>query len=502
MQLTNNSLKQAQTSDTSRWVALVILCAGMLMIVLDSTIVNVTLPSIQDDLGFSQSSLAWVVNAYLITFGGLLLLAGRLGDLIGRRTIFLTGLALFTVASLACGLADSETTLVAARFGQGIGGALTSAVILGMIVTMFPEPSEQAKAIGVYAFVASAGGSIGLLAGGAITQVINWHWIFFVNLPIAAITAAFALRYLERDRGLGFDKGADLPGAALIVSSLMIGVYTIVEAGNYGWGSLHTLGFGAISIALGAGFVARQATAKTPLMPLGMFRSHNLSGANVIQSLMVAGMFGMFFLGALYLQRVLGFDSLEIGLAFLPLTVLLGLFSVGLSARLNLRFGPRATMIPGLVLIGVGLAALSQLTVDSSYLANVLPSMVLIGTGAGLCFPSVMTLAMSSVPPEEAGLASGVVNTTLQVGGALGLAVLATLASSRTGNAVASGDSAAAALTSGYRLAFLIAAGLVAGAVAIAVFVLEPLPPREHNPEEAYGPGDDVPEPAFSSEAL
>ena len=502
MQLTNNSLKQAQNSDSSRWIALVVLCAGMLMIVLDSTIVNVALPSIQDDLGFSQSSLAWVVNAYLITFGGLLLLAGRLGDLIGRRTIFLTGLGLFTAASLACGLADSETTLVAARFVQGIGGALTSAVILGMIVTMFPEPSEQAKAIGVYAFVASAGGSIGLLAGGAITQVINWHWIFFVNLPIAAITAAFALRVLERDRGLGFDQGADLPGAALIVSSLMLGVYTIVEANTYGWGSLHTLGFGAVAVALFAGFVARQATARTPLMPLRMFRSRNLSGANVIQALMVAGMFGMFFLGALYLQRVLGFDSLEIGFAFLPLTVLLGLFSVGLSARLNLRFGPRATMIPGLLLIGVGLLSLSQLTVDSSYFADVLPAMVLIGTGAGLCFPSVMTLAMSSVAPEEAGLASGVVNTTLQVGGALGLAVLATLASSRTGNAVAGGDSAAAALTSGYRLAFLIAAGMVAIAVAVAVFVLEPASARTRGAEEAYAPGDDVPEPVFSSEAL
>jgi EmrB/QacA subfamily drug resistance transporter len=502
MQLTNNSLKQAQNSDSSRWIALVVLCAGMLMIVLDSTIVNVALPSIQDDLGFSQSSLAWVVNAYLIAFGGLLLLAGRLGDLIGRRTIFLTGLGLFTAASLACGLADSETALVAARFVQGIGGALTSAVILGMIVTMFPEPSEQAKAIGVYAFVASAGGSIGLLAGGAITQVINWHWIFFVNLPIAAITAAFALRVLERDRGLGFDQGADLPGAALIVSSLMLGVYTIVETSSHGWGSLHTLGFGAVAIALFAGFVARQATARTPLMPLRMFRSRNLSGANVIQSLMVAGMFGMFFLGALYLQRVLGFDSLEIGFAFLPLTVLLGLFSVGLSARLNLRFGPRATMIPGLLLIGVGLLSLSRLTVDSSYFADVLPAMVLIGTGAGLCFPSVMTLAMSSVAPEEAGLASGVVNTTLQVGGALGLAVLATLASSRTGNAVAAGDGAAAALTSGYRLAFLIAAGMVAIAIAVAVFVLEPASARTRGAEEAYAPGDDVPEPVFSSEAF
>jgi EmrB/QacA subfamily drug resistance transporter len=485
-------------SDGNRWIALVVLCVGMLMIVLDATIVNVALPSIQDDLGFSQSSLAWVVNAYLIAFGGLLLLAGRLGDLVGRRSIFLIGLTVFTAASLACGLADSQEVLVVARFVQGVGGAMTSAVILGMIVTMFPEPSEQAKAIGVYSFVASAGGSIGLLAGGAITEAINWHWIFFVNLPIALGTGLFALRLLRRDKGLGLSQGADLPGALLIVSALMLGVYTIVEVTNYGWGSAHTLGFGAGALALFAAFVLREARAQNPLVPLRIFRSRNLSGANVIQTLMVAGMFGVFFLGALFLQRVLGFDSLEVGLAFLPVTGLIGLLSLGFSAKLNLRFGPRATLLPGLVAIGAGLLALSQVSADGSYWSEVLPAMVLIGAGAGLSFPSLMSLAMGGVAPEEAGLASGLVNTSLQVGGALGLAVLATLATNRTTDLLGNGDSTAQALTSGYRLAFLIAAGLVAVAVAVAALVLEPV--AEPRAEES-GEMAEMPEPAFSSEA-
>jgi EmrB/QacA subfamily drug resistance transporter len=466
----------------------------MLMIVLDATIVNVALPSIQDDLGFSTSSLAWVINAYLIAFGGLLLLAGRLGDLLGRRDVFLSGLVLFTAASMVCGLADSQAVLVGARFIQGVGGALTSAVILGMIVTMFPQPAEQAKAIGVYSFVASAGGSIGLLAGGAITQAISWHWIFFVNLPIAVATGLFATRLLARDKGLGFGRGADLPGAALIVSSLMIGVYAIVEASNYGWGSLHTLGFGAASAVLMAGFVGREARAANPLVPLRIFRSRNLSGANAIQALMVAGMFGMFFLGALYLQRVLGFDALEVGLAFLPLTGIIGILSLGFSAKLNLRFGPRATLLPGLISIAAGLGYFSQISVGGSYLVDVLPAMVLMGIGAGLSFPSLMSLAMSGVAPTEAGLASGMVNTTLQVGGALGLALLATMSTNRTSNLLAGGDSAAAALTSGYRLAFVIGAGLAVAALAIALAVLRPAPaPRMGEAEVA--------EPAFSSEA-
>jgi EmrB/QacA subfamily drug resistance transporter len=469
----------------------------MLMIVLDATIVNVALPKIQTDLGFSQSSLAWVINAYLITFGGLLLLAGRLGDLLGRRDVFLSGLVLFTGASLACGLADSQTVLVVARFVQGVGGALTSAVILGMIVTMFPEPGEQAKAIGVYSFVASAGGSIGLLAGGAITQAINWHWIFIVNLPIAVLTGTLAMRYLKRDRGLGIGQGADLPGAGFIVAALMMGVYAIVEASNYGWGSAHTLGFGAGAVALLVAFVVRESRAANPLVPLRIFRSRNLSGANAIQALMVAGMYGMFFLGALYLQKVLGFDSLEVGLAFLPVTAIIGTLSLGFSAKLNLRYGARATLIPGLVAVGAGLALFSQISVDGSYWSDVLPSMVLIGIGAGLSFPSVMTLAMTGVRPEEAGLASGLVNTTLQVGGALGLAVLATLSTNRTTDLVNSGEGSPAALTSGYQLAFVVGAGLLVGAITIAVAVL-----RSNRPAgEAAAVEAAEAEPAFSSEA-
>ncbi len=496
-QLTNHSLTQDNSSDRSRWTALVVLCVGMLMIVLDATIVNVALPSIQDDLGFSQSSLAWVVNAYLIAFGGLLLLAGRLGDLLGRRDVFLVGLVLFTAASLVCGLAQSEAMLIGARFVQGVGGALTSAVILGMIVTMFPQPGEQAKAIGVYSFVASAGGSVGLLLGGVLTEAISWHWIFFVNLPIAVVTGLFALRVLSRDKGAGIGQGADVPGALLIVSSLMIGVYTIVEASNYGWGSTHTLGFGAGAVALLAAFLVREARAANPLIPLAIFRSRNLSGANAIQALMVAGMFGLFFLGALYMQRVLGFTSLEVGLGFLPLTAIIGILSLGFSAKLNMRFGPRATLLPGLLFIAAGLGLMSQVAVAGDYWSEVLPVMVLMGIGAGLSFPSIMTLAMGGVRPEEAGLASGLVNTTLQVGGAIGLAVLATLSTSRTSSLLASGESNAAALTGGYQLAFGVGAALLVGAVAIAAFVLQkgaavPAPAAE---------GEELAEPVFSSEA-
>jgi EmrB/QacA subfamily drug resistance transporter len=479
-------------------MALVVLCIGMLMIVLDATIVNVALPSIQSDLGFSQSSLAWVVNAYLIAFGGLLLLAGRLGDLLGRRGVFLTGLTVFTIASLACGIADSQAVLIGARFIQGVGGALTSAVILGMIVTMFPQPREQAKAIGVYSFVASAGGSIGLLAGGVLTEAINWHWIFFVNLPIAVLTGIFAVRLLGRDKGLGLSRGADVPGALLIVSSLMLGVYTIVEAANYGWGSAHTLGFGAAAAALLVGFVVRESRAANPLVPLRIFRSRNLSGANAIQALMVAGMFGMFFLGALYLQKVLGFTSLEVGLGFLPVTGIIGVLSLGFSAKLNLRFGPRATLLPALTFIAAGLLFFSRISVDGSYWSEVLPAMVLIGSGAGLAFPALMGLAMSGVEPSDAGLASGLVNTTLQVGGAIGLAVLATMSSERTSELSEAGHSTASALTGGYQLAFLIGAGLVAIAIGIALTVLRPADVREAEELVAEGQA----EPAFSSEAV
>ncbi|MQA72754.1 MAG: DHA2 family efflux MFS transporter permease subunit [Solirubrobacterales bacterium] len=478
-------------SERSRWIALYVLCVGMLMIILDSTIVNVALPSIQDDLGFSQSSLAWVVNAYLIPFGGLLLLAGRLGDLISRRGVFLVGLAVFTGSSLLAGVAQSQEMLIAARFAQGIGGALTSAVILGMIVTMFPEPREQAKAIGIYSFVAAAGASMGLLAGGVLTEAINWHWIFFVNLPIGLATAILALRLIDRDRGIGFGKGADVLGAALVTGSLMLLVYTIVETVNYGWGSAHTLGFGAGAIALGAAFLVREARTANPLIPLRIFRSRNVSGANLIQMLMVAGLFGMFFLGSLYLERVLGYGALEIGLAFLPVAVLIGVLSLGFSARLNARFGARATLIPGLILVALGLLWIARAPVDAAYVTDLLPTMVLFGVGAGLSFPSLATLAMSGATRSDSGLASGLVNTSLQVGGALGLAALATLATTRTDTLLATGDSPATSLTGGYQLAFLIGAGLVLAAIAVAVAVLRPeaavAEPEDDRPELVTG---------------
>jgi len=464
------------TTETTdhRWLALIVLCVGMLMIVLDVTVVNVALPSIQDDLGFSQSSLAWVVNAYLISFGGLLLLAGRLGDLVGRRRVFMIGLAVFTVASLLCGFAQSQGLLVVSRFVQGVGGAMTSAVILGMIVTMFPEPREQAKAIGIYGFVASAGGSIGLLAGGILTEGINYHWIFFINLPIAIGTALLAARLIEADEGIGIGRGADVLGAVLVTSALMLGVYTIVKASEYGWGSLHTLGLGAASLALLGAFILRQARAVNPLMPLRVFRSRNVSGANLIQVVTVAGLFGMFFLGTLYLQRVLGFDPLEIGFAFLPATIVMGICSAGLSARVNMRFGARVTVIPALGFLVVGLVLFARAPVDGSYLSDVLPPVILIGIGAGLAFPSLMTLAMSGATQADAGLASGLINTTAQVGGALGLAVLATLSASRSEDLLAEGRSPASALTSGYHLAFVIGAALVVVGIVLAVTVLRP----------------------------
>ncbi len=467
-------------NSNSRWVALVVLCVGMLMIVLDVTVVNVALPSIQSELHFSQSSLAWVVNAYLIAFGGLLLLAGRLGDLLSRRGVFLAGLGVFTGASLVCGLAGSQAVLVAARFVQGIGGAMTSAVILGMIVTMFPEPREQAKAIGVYAFVASAGGSIGLLVGGALTQAIDWHWIFFVNVPIGIVTAVLARRLLKPDAGIGLERGADIPGAALITGALMLAVYTIVKpAADYGWGSGRTLLLGAAALALLTGFVVRESRAANPLVPLRIFRSRNLSGANAIQALTVAGMFGMFFTGSLYLRRVLGYDALQIGLAFMPTTLLMGGLSIRYSERLITRFGARGTLIPGLVLMAAGLLLFTRSPVHASYVTDVLPTLLLLGAGVGVSFAALMTLAMSGAAPSEAGLASGLVNTTAQVGGALGLAVLNTLAATRTHHLLAHGTSTAGALTGGYHLAYLVAGGLVIVALAIAAVILQPAASRQ-----------------------
>jgi EmrB/QacA subfamily drug resistance transporter len=485
-------MREMGKEDRRRRLALYVLCVGMLMIVLDATIVNVALPTIQKDLGFSQNDLAWVVNAYLIAFGGLLLLAGRIGDLIGQRRIFLIGLAVFIGASLICAVAQSQGVLIVARFVQGVGGALTSAVILGMIVTMFPGSREQAKAIGVYTFVAVAGGSIGLLLGGVLTETINWHWIFFVNVPIGVVTGLLAVRLVPGREGIGLTAGADLPGAVLLTGGLMLGVYTILGVAEEGWGSSQTLALGAVSIGLLAVFIARQARVANPLVPLRLFRSPNVGGANLVQALLVVGMFGMFFLGALYMQRILGYDALQVGLAYLPLTVVMGTMSFRFTGQLNLRFGPQATLVPAMVFIVAGLLLLARTPVDATYVVDLLPAMILIGLGSGLGFPSLMTLAMSGATPSDSGLASGLVNTSVQVGGAIGLAVLATFATERTAGQLADGEAPAVALNSGFHLAYLIGAGLVVVGIVIAVTVL-----RSRVPESADEPVTEVPaEPA------
>jgi EmrB/QacA subfamily drug resistance transporter len=463
-------------ADRGRWIALVVLCVGVLMIILDSTVVNVALPSIQRDLGFSQANLAWVVNAYLISFGGLLLLAGRLGDLLGRRRIFLVGMVLFTAASFVCGLSNDQVLLIGARFVQGIGGALTSAVILGMVVTMFPQPREQAKAIGVYSFVASAGASLGLLLGGIITQLIDWHWIFFINLPIGVATFLLALRLVERDGEVpGLGRDVDVLGAGLVTGAVMLAVYTIVKAGDYGWGSAHTLGFGALVVALVGLFVWRESAAAAPLIPLHVFRSRNVAGANLVQLLMVSSLFGMFFLGVLFMQHVLGYTAIATGVAFLPVSLGIGVLSLGFSPRLNLRFGPKAVLQAGLLMLAAGLAWMVRAPVGAAYAVDLLPSMLLLGVGAGLSFPALMSLAMSGAAPQEAGLASGLVNTTMQVGGALGLAVLANLSTTRTAHLLATGTAPAQALTDGYHLAWIISAAIALGSLAIATVVLRPV---------------------------
>jgi EmrB/QacA subfamily drug resistance transporter len=458
------------------------------MVILDGTIVNVALPSIQSDLGFSQSSLAWVINSYLIAFGGLLLLSGRLGDLIGRKRILLAGLAVFTAASLLCGLSVSPEMLIAARFVQGVGGALSSAVALGMIVTMFPEPREKARAFGVYSFVASAGASIGLLAGGILTQAISWHWIFFVNVPIGLVAGLLSWRLLESDRGIGIGRGADVIGAVLVTGALMLGVYTIVGTGTYGWGSVRTVSLGVVSVLLLAGFVARQATAKKPLLPLKIFRPRNVWGANLVQFLLVAGMLAFFFMNTLYLQRVVGFNPLQIGLAFMPVAFTIGALSLGVSARVTTRFGARKVLLPALALVAAGLALYIRVPVQSNYVTDLLPGMLLLGVGAGLVFPALATLAMSSATESDSGMASGLLNTTAQVGGALGLAVLATVAASQTAQLLAGGESAASALTGGFRIVFEIGTGLLVAAILLSATVLQPTaerPASEREPDDA-----------------
>jgi EmrB/QacA subfamily drug resistance transporter len=470
--MTHASPRPAARDD--RWLALAVLCAGTLMIVLDATIVNVALPAIQRDLGFSQSTLAWVVNAYLIAFGGALLLAGRLGDLLGRRRIFLFGLAVFTLASLACGISTSQEVLIAARFIQGLGGAMTSAVILGMIVTMFTEPRERTRAISLYSFVASAGASIGLLAGGVLTEALNWHWIFFVNVPIGIATGILALRIIEDDEGLGLGQGADVPGAALVTGALMLGVLTIIRASDVGWTSMETLaGVGVAALALVA-FVVREARTANPLLPLRIFRSRAVSGANAVMVLLVAGFFGTFFIGSLYLEQALRFDALGIGLAFLPVSLGVGVMSIAFVEPLVTRFGQRTVLRSGLALVLVGLLWFARLPAHASYVLDVAPALALVGIGSGLAFPAIVGLAMSGATRRDAGLASGLVNTTRMVGGSLGLAAMASLATSRAAALAATGADGFTVMVGGSQLALQFAAALVAGAIVVAWTVLPP----------------------------
>ncbi|MFD5844871.1 MFS transporter [Streptomyces chartreusis] len=454
----------------SRRASLVVLCAGTLMTILDGNIVTVAMPAIQSDLGFSASGLAWVVNAYLIAFGGLLLLAGRLGDLIGRKRMFTAGLAVFTAASVLCGVATGQGVLVAARALQGVGGAMTSAVVLGMLVALFPEPREQARAIAVFSAVGAAGGALGTFLGGALTEALNWHWIFLINLPIGIVALLAAVRVLEPDRGAGLGRGADYPGAALVTGALMLTVYVIVGAGDRGLTA--TLLPASLALTLFVAFTLRQARAARPLLRLRLFGSRVLSGANAVQILMVATMYGFQFIGALYLQRVLGYGELLTGTAFLPAPIAIGVLMLGLSARTVGRFGAYRVLFAGLLLIVAGMALLSRAPVDGSYVTDVLPPLLLLATGFAAAMPALTGLAMSGAREEDAGLASGLFNTTQVVGGSLGLAVLSVLAASRTEGLVADGTGSVAATAEGYQLAFRVATGIALGALAVAAVVL------------------------------
>ena len=442
----------------SRWLALVILCVGDLMIVVDTTVVNVALPSIRSDLGFSQTSLAWVVNAYMLTFGGLLLLAGRFGDLFGHRRLFLAGTTAFTAASLVCGLLTSQGMLIAARAVQGVGGAVVSAVAFSLIVVLFTEPSERAKAMGVFGFVMAGGGSIGVLAGGVLTDLVGWHWIFLVNLPIGILVTVSGLKLLPALDVAGERPRLDVIGAVAITGAMVLAVYAIVNGNTAGWTSAQTLGLLAAAAVVGAGFVVWESRVDSPLVPLGIFRHRNLSVANVVGVLWAAAMFALFFLSALYLQLVLGYSPLKVGLAFLPGNLIMMAFSLGVSAKLVMRYGVRGPLAFGLLVAALALVWLARAPVHGAFVTDVLPAMVLIGIGGGLAFNPVLMAAMSDVAPQDSGLASGITNTAFMMGGALGLAVLASAAAARTNHLAAAGHGTLEALTGGYHLAFAIGA--------------------------------------------
>jgi len=466
--------ESASKRERRRWIALGVLCLGQLMMVLDATIVNVALPSIQRDLHFTQASLTWVIDGYLITFGGFLLLAGRFGDLVGRKKVFLTGLVLFTAASVLCGVAGSQTMLIVARFAQGIGGAVASAVILAIIVTEFPERAEQAKAMGMYAFVSAGGGSIGLLAGGALTQSLDWHWIFFVNVPIGALAFVLGWVLIDENKGIGLAGGVDVAGSILITLATMLGAFAIVKSTEYGLFSARTIGIGGASLVLLGAFLALESRLKNPIMPLRILRLRMLMGSSLVRGLLVTGMFSAFFLGSLYLERVLGYNSIETGLAFLPLTVAIATMSMGLSARAVERFGAVQTLAGGLVGIIAGLLLLASSGVHASYFPGLFFAFLVLGLGAGASFLPLLTMGMADAPARDAGLASGIVNVSVQLFGAIGLATLGTIATDHTKTLSASGHSLVSALTGGYHLAYVVAAICVSIGILAAFLLLRP----------------------------
>jgi len=475
----------AAQHDRKRWFALAVLCLGVLMIVLDVTIVNVALPTIRESLHFSESSLAWVVNAYLLTSGGFLLLGGRLGDLYGHRRLFLIGIALFTLASLLCGLANSQPLLVAARAVQGLGGAVVDAVALSLIVDLFTETGDRSKAMGVYGFVCSGGGSIGALLGGVLTNAFDWHWIFLVNIPIGIAVVALSLRLLPATRGQGEDRQLDVAGAITVTTALMLAIYAIVNGNEAGWMSTQTLVLLAVSVALLGIFLLIEARVRVPLMPLGLFRLRNLATANVVGVLWAAAMFAWFFLSALYLQLVLRYTPLQVGLAFLPTNLIMAACSLGVSARLVMRFGIKPPLAAGLLCAAAGLLLFARAPVDGSFVVDVLPPMLLLGLGAGIAFNPVLMAAMNDVAPSESGLASGIVNTSFMMGGALGLAILASMAGARSDALLAAGGEQLAALNAGYHLAFLGGALFALLAVAAALAFLRPREPAAQSAAES-----------------
>ncbi|MFE6978057.1 MFS transporter [Streptomyces sp. NPDC057682] len=478
-------------SPRTRRLALGVIATGLLMTVLDGSIVTVAMPAIQNGLGFTPSALSWVVNAYLIAFGGLLLLSGRLGDLIGRKRMFLAGTGVFTAASVLAGAAGSPALLIAARFLQGAGSAMASAVGLGILVTLFTERRERARAIAVFSFTGSAGASLGQVLGGVLTDALGWHWIFLINLPIGIGTLLVAARVLPADRGPGLAAGADALGAFLVTAGVMTGIYAVVRVESYGWLSAHTLGLGALALALIAAFAVRQATAATPLLPLRVLRSRSVAGANLVQMLMVAALFSFQILVALYLQRVRGYGATATGLAMLPAALTIGAVSLGISARLIARFGERRVLAAGLAMLTALLGLLARLPVHAHYATDLLPLMLL-AAGFGLALPALTTLGMSGAGEKDAGLASGLFNTTQQLGMAAGVAVLSTLAASRTSTLLADGHDRAEALTGGYHLAFAVGAGLLAAALLVALTVLRrparPAPARPVPAPAADGP--------------